>query len=110
MVFSDGTAWMVRFPRVGKIHPQYADEKVAMEVRTLHLIRQRTTIPVPKFHAWGSAADNSPGMGAFIMMTFVEDICLNDHLPDPNEAVPTRLLREDISDADIEVIRSSTGR
>lgn len=48
MVSSDGTAWMVRFPRVGKVHDEYADEKVAVEVRALSLIYERTTIPVPK--------------------------------------------------------------
>jgi aminoglycoside phosphotransferase (APT) family kinase protein len=104
MVFSDGTAWMVRFPRVGKVHDEYADEKVAMEVRALSLIRERTTIPVPEIQAWGSAADNSLGLGAFIMMDFVNGVCLNDLLTDPNEAEPTRLLREDISDGDMEVI------
>lgn len=96
---------MVRFPRVGKVHDdEYADEKVAIEVRALSLIRKRTTIPVPEIQAWGSAADNSLGLGAFIMMDFVNGVCLNDLLTDPNEAEPTRLLREDISDGDIEVI------
>lgn len=104
MAFSDGTAWMARFPRVGKVHNEYADEKVAMEVRALSLICEWTTIPVPKVQAWGCAVDNSLGLGAFIMMDFVDGVCLNDLLTDPNEAEPTRLLREDISDGDIEVI------
>ena len=39
---------MVRFPRAGKVHDGYTDEKVVMEVRALNLIRKRTTIPVPK--------------------------------------------------------------
>jgi hypothetical protein len=104
MIFSDGTAWMVRFPRGGKVHDRYADEKVAMEVRALSLIRKRTTIPVPKVHAWGAAADNLLRLGAFIMMDFVDGVCLNDLLTDPNEIEPTRLLREDISDGVIEAL------
>ncbi|KAF2459438.1 hypothetical protein BDY21DRAFT_338253 [Lineolata rhizophorae] len=104
MAFSDGTAWMVRFPRVGKVHNEYAEEKVAMDVRAISLIRERTTIPVPEIQAWGYSADNLLGLGPFIMMDFVNGVCLNDLLPDPNEAEPTRLLREDISDGDIEVI------
>ncbi|KAF2728278.1 hypothetical protein EJ04DRAFT_591941 [Polyplosphaeria fusca] len=30
--FGDGTTWLLRFPRVGKVHPRYSNEKVAMEV------------------------------------------------------------------------------
>ena len=48
MVFSDNTAWMARFPRVGMVSDDYADEKVAMEVAALNLIGNRTSIPVPK--------------------------------------------------------------
>lgn len=44
MVFSDGTAWMVRFPRVGHVCDDYSDEKVAMEVTTLSLLYNKTTI------------------------------------------------------------------
>ncbi|KAJ9133593.1 hypothetical protein NKR19_g9012 [Coniochaeta hoffmannii] len=87
MVFSDGTAWMVRFPRVGKVHDEYADEKGCYGVQ-----------------ACGSAAHNSLGLGAFVMVDFVNGACLNDLVIDPNEAEPTRLLREDISDGDIEAI------
>lgn len=38
------------------------------------------------------------------MIDFVNGVCLNNLPTDPNEAEPTRLLREDISDGDIEVI------
>ncbi|KAI0886893.1 phosphotransferase enzyme family protein [Annulohypoxylon maeteangense] len=97
-------AGMVRFPRVGKVHNEYIDEKTAMEVRALSLIRERTTIPIPKVQAWGYAAENPLGLGAFIMMDFVNGVCLNDLLIETDKADPTRLLREDISDGDIEVI------
>ncbi|EEP80975.1 predicted protein [Uncinocarpus reesii 1704] len=92
MVFSDGTPWMVRFP----------DEKVAMEVATLDLIHKRTTVPVPRVHAWGPAASNRLGLGPFIMMSFIDGVSLSDLLSDPNAS--TRLIREDIDENDIEVI------
>ena len=48
MVFSDNTAWMVFFSRVGRVCGRYADEKVAIEVAVLSLIRNRTTIFIPR--------------------------------------------------------------
>jgi aminoglycoside phosphotransferase (APT) family kinase protein len=104
MVFSDKTAWMVRFPRVGKVCDDYTDEKVAMEVAALCLIRNSTTVPVPRVQAWGPAASNLIDLGPFIMMDFIDGVSLSDLLQDPNAERPTRLMREDISDSDIEVI------
>lgn len=104
MIFPDGTAWMVRFPRVGKVHDGYADEKVAMEVKALSLIREGTTIPVPKVHAWGPAAGNLLGLGPFIIMDFVDGVSLSDLLKDPNAERPTRLMREDIDESHVEFI------
>lgn len=45
-LFEDSTAWLLRFPQIRSISPEYADEKVAMEVEALSLIRERTSIPV----------------------------------------------------------------
>ncbi|PLB52195.1 phosphotransferase enzyme family protein [Aspergillus steynii IBT 23096] len=104
MVFPDCTAWMVRFPRVGMVCDDYADEKVAVEVTALDLIRDQTTIPVPRVWAWGSAASNPLGLGPFIIMDFIDGVSLNDLLRDPNAESPSRVIREDISDSDIEVI------
>ncbi|KAI9807572.1 MAG: hypothetical protein M1825_005512 [Sarcosagium campestre] len=77
MVFSDSTAWMVRFPRAGMVCEDYADEKVAVEVSALDLIHKSTVLPFQS---------------------------RDDLLKDPNADRPTRLMREDISDSDIEVI------
>lgn len=104
MVFSDNSAWMVRFPRAGMVNDDYADEKVAIEVATLNLIRNRTSVPVPKIWAWGSAGSNKLGLGPFIMMDFVDGVSLSELLQDPNAERPTRLMREDISDRDVELI------
>lgn len=103
LVFADGTAWLLRFPRVGRVHDGYADEKVAMEVAVINLILNETTVPVPKIHAWGVAAQNPLGLGPFIIMEFIRDgVSLNDLLKDPNGG--TRLLREDLNDEEIEII------
>lgn len=104
MVFGDSTAWMVRFPRGGKVCDKYANEKVAMEVMALSLIHNRTTIPVPQIQAWGLAASNPLGLGPFIIMDFIEGVSLSDLLKDPNAERPSRVVREDISDVELEVI------
>lgn len=104
MVFSDSTAWMVRFPRFGKVCEDYMDEKVAMEVSALNLIRETTTIPVPIVRAWGMADSNVLGLGPFIMMDFIDGVSLGTIIKDPNANPPSRVMREDISDSDIEVI------
>ncbi|QKX61138.1 uncharacterized protein TRUGW13939_08285 [Talaromyces rugulosus] len=104
MVFSDSTAWMVRFPRVGRVSDDYTDEKVAVEVTVLNLIRNRTTIPVPTVHAWGSASSNMIGLGPFIIMDFIYGVSLSDLLKDPDAERPTRLMKEDISDSEIKAI------
>ncbi|KAG2412743.1 hypothetical protein HFD88_010300 [Aspergillus terreus] len=104
MVFNDNTTWMVRFPRMGRICDQFADEKVAMEVTALRLIRDRTSIPVPKVRAWGSAASNPLGLGPFIVMDFIQGVSLGELLRVPDTQRPSRVIREDISDGDIEMI------
>lgn len=102
LVFDDGVAWLLRFPRVGKVHDSYADEKVAMEVAVINLIRDKSTIPVPKIHAWGVAAENPLGLGPFVLMEFIQEgVSLNDLLDDKSG---TRLLRDDLSDQEIETI------
>ncbi|PVH84276.1 hypothetical protein DL98DRAFT_612373 [Cadophora sp. DSE1049] len=103
-IFSDNATWLLRFPRVGAICEDYSDEKIAMEVEVLSLIRERTSIPVPTVYSWGLSADNPLGLGAFILMESIEGASVNRLLKDPNAAVDTRLVREDISDSDIEFL------
>jgi hypothetical protein len=100
--FSDNTTWLLRFPLAGAICDQYADEKIAIEVEVLSLIRERTSIPVPTIYSWGVAADNPLGLGAFILMSFIKGTSINRLLRDSEAAVDTRLMREDISDRDVE--------
>lgn len=101
VVFTDGTTWLVRFPLVGSVCDKYADEKTAMEVETLYLINEKTTIPVPKVRAWGIAADNALRLGPFIMMDFIDGVSLDTILRVDST---TRLMKDDINDSDIEFV------
>lgn len=100
-VFSDNTAWLVRFPIVGNVCEKLADEKVAMEVEVLTLIRETTTIPVPHIKAWGLAADNVLGLGPFLIMDFIDGVSLGSIFRTDKTV---RLLKEDINSCDVEFI------
>ncbi|KAJ5584909.1 uncharacterized protein N7459_004709 [Penicillium hispanicum] len=100
IVFDDGATWFLRLPRASSISPEYADEKVAMEVEALFLIRGKTTIPVPKIYAWGLVEENQLGLGPFILMEFINGVCLNDVFGGGD----SRLLKEEISETDIEYV------
>ncbi|KAH8706082.1 hypothetical protein GQ44DRAFT_819114 [Phaeosphaeriaceae sp. PMI808] len=106
-IFGDGTAWMVRFSIVGNVCDELADEKVAMEVQVLNLIRQHTNIPVPRVKAWGRAVDNTLGLGPFIIMDLIEGVSVSTLFrASKNE----RLLKEDINDHNIESIYKQYAR
>jgi aminoglycoside phosphotransferase (APT) family kinase protein len=104
--FDDGTIWFLRLPRASSISPEYADEKVAMEVEALHLIRENTSIPVPEIHAWGFSEENPLGLGPFMLMSFIDGVCLKDVLGEDG----SRLLKEGIPDPDIEYVYRQMAR
>ncbi|RAK71660.1 phosphotransferase enzyme family protein [Aspergillus fijiensis CBS 313.89] len=99
MVFGDGTAWIVRFPRVRKVCDDFIDEKVAMEVTALNLYHNSTTIPVPKVHAWGPATSNPLGLGPFIIMDFIHGVSLSHLLQAPNALCPTRIIYRQLANS-----------
>ncbi len=101
IVFQDGSAWLVRFPILGHVYEGCADEKVAMEVEVLALIREKTSIPVPRVQTWGRAADNPLGLGPFIMMDFIEGVHLGNVLRTGEDS---QLLKPDIDDKDLEFV------
>lgn len=92
LLFEDSTALILRFPRVSSVSHRHADEKVAMEVEALRLIRQETALPVPEVWVWGVADMNPLDLGPFILMTFIEGICLKDVLISNG----SRVLKDDI--------------
>lgn len=91
----------MRFPIDGKV--KNPDEKVKIEVATMRVIPENTDIPVPEVKAWGLASENTLGMGPFIITPFVEGISLDDVLRDQNDP-ESRMLRDDVEDADIQTI------
>jgi aminoglycoside phosphotransferase (APT) family kinase protein len=101
LIFSDRTTWLVRFAQAGSVCDMLADEKVAMEVETLSRIHEETDVPVPRIHGWGLATHNPLGLGPFIIMDFIEGVSLESIL---KEEADKRLMRDDISDSDIEYI------
>lgn len=60
LLFEDSTALILRFPRVSSVSHRHADEKVAMEVEALRLIRQETALPVPEVWVWGGSRYEPP--------------------------------------------------
>jgi aminoglycoside phosphotransferase (APT) family kinase protein len=101
LIFSDRTAWLVRFAQAGSVCDMLADEKVAMEVETLSRIHEETDVRVPRIHSWGLGTHNPLGLGPFIIMDFIEGVSLESIL---KEEADKRLMRDDISDSDIEYI------
>jgi len=100
--FEDDIQWMVRFAVPGKV--MKGDEKVRREVATMQFIKMETSIPVPSVMAWGTSKENPLGLGAFIIMEFIEGEPLGkilEVLPEPESG---QILRSDISDRDLDII------
>ncbi|KAE8148026.1 hypothetical protein BDV25DRAFT_142161 [Aspergillus avenaceus] len=106
IIFDDGSTWFLRLPRASSISPEYADEKVAMEVEALYLLREEASIPVPEVYAWGFAREDQLGLGPFILMSFISGVCLNDIFGGDG----SRLLKKEIPDTDIEYVYRQMAR
>ncbi len=107
VIFSDGTQWLVRFAQYGSVCDEYANEKVAMEVEALSLIRAQTDVPVPAIPGWGPADANPLGLGPFIIMDIIDGVPLQGIL---SKAPKDSMLRDDISDSDMEYIYRQMAR
>lgn len=100
--FEDGLQWMVRFSVPGRT--MNGDEKVPYEVATMQFIKAKTLIPVPSVIAWGISEDNSLGLGAFIIMEFVEGEPLGEILEMHPRPESGQILKTDIHDTDLDII------
>ena len=86
ILFSDNSSWIIRFG----MRPMDAyfnttaqlERKILNEVAALHLVRQRTTIPVPEiiaYHAYPSPSNPlGPDFPAFVLMTAISGITIED--------------------------------
>lgn len=81
------------------------DEKVPCEVATMQFIKANTRIPVPSVIAWGTSADNPlVGLGAFIIMEFIEGESLGDIWETNPRPESGQTLKVDISDRDLDIV------
>ncbi|KAF2153102.1 hypothetical protein K461DRAFT_277903 [Myriangium duriaei CBS 260.36] len=76
LLYEDGEKWLARFCISGAV--RHGDEKVKREVATMQFILEHTNIPVPRIHMWGPESSNPTGLGAFIVMDFIQGIRLGD--------------------------------
>lgn len=99
-ILEDGTTILLRLPRASSVSSQHADEKVAMEVEALNLVRTMTDIPVPQVYAWGLSENNVLGLGPFMLMEFIDGVPLKELFTEGGSAV----LKEDIPGHDVEYV------
>lgn len=100
--FDDGVQWMVRFAVPGRVMD--GDEKITHEAATMRFVKEKTNIPVPTVIAWGLSHENPLGLGAFIIMEFIEGEPLDMILRQGTGPEKAHSLRLDISDEELETI------
>ena len=83
--FSDNTSWIIRFgmrPIDDFNTAAQLERKILNEVAALHLVRQRTTIPVPDIIAYHAHPSPSNPLGsdfpAFVLMTAITGMTIED--------------------------------
>lgn len=79
----EGSDVGLRFPEPGEqidIAADLLEEKSFNEVRWMQFLGSHTNIPIPKVHAYGSAAKGLPHMGPFILMEWMEGENLYEYL------------------------------
>lgn len=79
----NGRDWLIRFTLPGK--SSLMDDKVQTEAAAMKYVSTNTPIPVPRVIAHGSAKENPMGLGAFIIMTWVEGRKMSDILHNEND-------------------------
>ncbi|KAI9847355.1 MAG: hypothetical protein M1837_002543 [Sclerophora amabilis] len=99
-----GPDWIIRFPVPGM--SVCLDEKVRKEVAVLNFLKQKTGIPVPDVVAWGTADENSLGLGPFIITTFIEGRSLSRAMKprDESDYRESYTLDPDLPEATLEYI------
>lgn len=93
--FEDGFSVMVHSPIPCKV--AFPDEKIRAEVAAMKLIREKTTIPVPKIYYWCTSSESPPDFGPLIIMEYIEHTKSLEQVL-VNKVDGNRGLREDLSD------------
>ena len=75
VTFSDGVKWIFKFPSTGHAFLPHSALALHSEAHTQNLVREITTIPIPRVWAYDHTADNPAG-APYILMEFVSGIPL----------------------------------
>ena len=77
--------YVIRFPKPGRTAVCFLEEKVRNEVQVMHLLREKTTIPLPTIYTWGTTDDSPSQIGPFIIMEYIGGRRLMEALKQPTE-------------------------
>ncbi|CAN9191720.1 unnamed protein product [Alternaria alternata] len=77
--------YVKRFPKPGRTAVCFLEEKVRNEVQVMHLLRERTKIPLPAIYTWGTTDDSPSQIGPFIIMEYIGGRRLIEALKQPTE-------------------------
>ncbi|KAM5342110.1 hypothetical protein ACJ41O_015141 [Fusarium nematophilum] len=93
----------IRFSMPGRTYSPWSSEKVKNEVMVLKYLQEQSTIPLPRVHFWGSTEDSPQEIGPFILMDFMDGVCLDDLLKKPTDSDLDPLILD--PDIDLEKLR-----
>jgi len=104
--FNDGgPKAVIRFPKPGHTAKNLRDEKVRNEVEVLQLLRNKTTIPVPRVTAWGYTSDSPQRLGPFIIMEYIDGVSLATLLKQPTKTEQDEvILATDIDESKLDFV------
>lgn len=76
-------AVFIRFPIAGPSYSPWGAEKVKNEAMVIAYLREHTTIPLPRVYLWGAADECPRQLAPFILMDYMDGVCLDDLLKKP---------------------------
>ncbi|ORX98427.1 phosphotransferase enzyme family protein-like protein [Clohesyomyces aquaticus] len=104
--FNDGGPKpVIRFPKPGHTATAFREEKVRNEVNFLELMREKTTIPVPRVLIWGTTEDSPQRLGPFMIMDYVDGTSLATLLKQPTQTGQDEvILATDVDDTKLDYV------
>ncbi|MCJ1341267.1 hypothetical protein MMC09_006563 [Bachmanniomyces sp. S44760] len=96
---------LIRFAKPGHTQTAWRTEKVTNEVQIIEYLGAHTSIPLPHILSWGLTEESPQQLGPFIIMDFIDGICLSTFLMQPTKTDQEDLiLRPDINEATLDTI------
>lgn len=104
MKYKNANTAVIRFPQPGAT--MFPEEKILNEVATMRWMYDRTSIPVPFVHHWGTKKESPLELGPFIIMDYIDhDTNMYDALKTPGCPKEDRgTLDPGISEAKLEAL------